>query len=179
MVVAPVVYFGAYGRDLPFLRGLDEEGQLYVAEIPTNFRCWPRLPQYRSLRREFSTKQVRNVTRWSPAFIYQQWKPVTIRRDTVEPAVWDVKAAQVYLRNARGRPTDRTYWLIVAWIHQSNDHRREHIGRRLRERGLAVNPALRASVGRDRRAIGAVQLWTWIWAGVLTSPAQAGLAARG
>jgi len=112
-----------YGRDLPFLRGLDGEGQHYVAEIPTNFRCWPRLPQYRSLRREFSTKQVRNVTRWSPAFIHQQWRPVTIRRDTVEPAVWDVKAAQVYLRNSKGRPTDRTYWLIVAWNRATDEYK--------------------------------------------------------
>jgi hypothetical protein len=30
-------------------------------------------------------------------------------RQTVEPAVWDVKAAQVYLRDADGQPTDRTY----------------------------------------------------------------------
>lgn len=104
-----------YGRDLPFLRGLEAEGQLYVAEIPANFRCWPRPPQYRSLRREFSTKKVRNVTRWSPAFIYQQWRPIKIERDTVEPIVWDVKAAQVHLRDAEGLPTDRTYWLIVAW----------------------------------------------------------------
>ena len=104
-----------YGRDPSFLRGLEAEGQLYVAEVPANFRCWPRLPQYRSLRREFATKKVRNVTRWSPAFVYQPWQSVTIRRETLKPVVWDVKAAQVYLRSANNRPTDRTYWLIVAW----------------------------------------------------------------
>lgn len=113
----------AYGRDLPFLRELEKEGQHYVAEVPANFRCWPRRPQYHSLRREFATKEVRNVTRWSPAFIYQSWQSVTIRRETVEPIVWDVKAAQVHLHDAQGRPTDRTYWLIIAWNRATHEYK--------------------------------------------------------
>lgn len=112
-----------YGRDLPFLRELDTLGQLYVAEVPVNFRCWPTRPQYHSLRREFATKEVRNVTRWSPAFIYQSWQSVTIRRQSVEPVTWDVKAAQVHLRDARGRPSDRTYWLIIAWQRDGNEYK--------------------------------------------------------
>ena len=110
----------AYGRDLPLLRSLDTLGQHYVAEVPSNFRCWPTRPKRHSLRREFSTKEVRNVTRWSPAFIYQPWQSMTIRRQSVEPVTWDVKAAQVHLRDARGRPGDRTYWLIIAW-HRATD----------------------------------------------------------
>lgn len=113
----------AYGRDLPFLRELEQDGQHYVAEIPANFRCWPTRPQRHSLRREFAAKQVQNVARWSPAFIDQPWRQVTIQRDTVEPAVWDVKAAQVCLRDASGRPTDRTYWLIFAWNRATDEHK--------------------------------------------------------
>jgi SRSO17 transposase len=112
-----------YGRDTSFLRGLEEEGQLYVAEVPSNFRCWPSRPKYRSQRREFATKEVRNVTRWSPAFIYQPWQAVTIQRETVEPVRWDVKAAQVYLRNEKGEPTDRTYWLIIAWNRATDEYK--------------------------------------------------------
>ena len=105
-----------YGKDPSFLLGLDELGQTWIGEVPKNFRCWPRLPQYHSLRKEFATKEVYNVVRRSPAFIYQQWRSFTLARQTVEPVVWDVKAAQVHLRDPiTHRPTDRTYWLIVAW----------------------------------------------------------------
>jgi SRSO17 transposase len=104
-----------YGRNMPLLRGLEQEGQLYVAEVPRDMRCWPTRPKYRSLRTEFAARKVCNVSRWSPAFVYQPWRSFTMDRQTVEPAVWDVKAAQVYLPGADGQPTDRTYWLIVAW----------------------------------------------------------------
>ena len=110
------VFDEGYGKDPSFLFGLDELGQTWIGEVPRNFRCWPTRPQYHSLRKEFATKEVRNVTRWSPAFIYQPWRPFTFARQTVEPVVWDVKAAQVHLRDpVTNRPTDRTYWLIVAW----------------------------------------------------------------
>jgi len=112
-----------YGRDMPFLRGLEKEGQFYVAEVPVDFRCWPTLPQYRSQRREFAAKKVANVTRWSPAFIYESWRSFTIKRQSIEPAVWDAKAAQVYLRDANGRPTDRTYWLIIAWNRATDEYK--------------------------------------------------------
>ena len=112
-----------YGRNMSFLRGLEEEGQLYVAEVPTDFRCWPTLPKYHSLRSEFAARKARNVARWSPAFTCQAWRSFTMERQTVEPSVWDVKAAQVYLRDAGGRPTDRTYWLIVAWNRETGEYK--------------------------------------------------------
>lgn len=112
-----------YGRDMPFLRGLEKEGQFYVAEVPVDFRCWPTLPQYRSQRREFATKKVANVTRWSPAFIYEPWRSFTIERQSIAPAAWDAKAAQVHLRDADGRPTDRTYWLIIAWNRTTDEYK--------------------------------------------------------
>ncbi len=62
------------------------------------------------------------MCRLSPSFIHQSWKAITFPRQTVEPAVWDVKATQVYLVN-QGRPTDRTYWLIVAWNRVTDEYK--------------------------------------------------------
>jgi SRSO17 transposase len=111
-----------YGSKPEFLSGLEALGQNYVAEVPKNFRCFPVRPQYHSLRKEFSSKKVYNVGRWSPAFIYQEWRDMTLERETVEPQTWSVKAAQVYLTRD-GRPTDRTYWLIVAWNRETGEHK--------------------------------------------------------
>ena len=116
------VFDEGYGKDPSFLFGLDALGQTWIGEVPRNFRCWPTLPQCHSLRKELASKKVYNVVRWSPAFIYQSWQGMTFPRQSVEPTVWDVKAAPVYLvRN--GRPTDRTYSLIVAWNRATDEHK--------------------------------------------------------
>jgi SRSO17 transposase len=116
------VFDEGYGKDPSFLLGLDALGQTWIGEVPKNFRCWPALPQCHSLRKEFASKKVYNVTRWSPAFIYQDWQAIPFPRQTVEPTVWDIKAAQVHLVN-QGRPTDRTYWLIVAWNRATDEYK--------------------------------------------------------
>lgn len=116
------VFDEGYGKDPSFLFGLDRLGQFGVGEVPSNFRCWPTRPQYRSLRREFASKKVRNVVRHSPAFTTQSWQALTFPRQTVEPTVWQVKAAQVQLVQ-EGRPTDRTYWLIAAWNRRTEEHK--------------------------------------------------------
>jgi SRSO17 transposase len=113
-----------YGKDPSFLLGLDALGQTWIGEVPKSFRCWPTKPKYHSLRKEFSTKEVRNVVRWSKAFLYEAWQPLAIPRLSVGPVVWHVKAAQVHLRDSRtDRPTDRTYWLIVAWNKQTHEYK--------------------------------------------------------
>jgi SRSO17 transposase len=116
------VFDEAYGKDPSFLFGLDALGQTWIGEVPRNFRCWPTPPSCHSLRKEFASRQARNVVRWSPAFIYQAWQALSFPRQTVEPATWDVKAAQVHLVQD-GRPTDRTYWLIVAWNRATDEHK--------------------------------------------------------
>jgi SRSO17 transposase len=117
-----LVFDEGYGKDPSFLFGLDALGRTWIGEVPKNFRCWPTLPQYHSQRREFASKKVQNVARWSPAFIYQPWQAITFPRQTVQPVVWHVKAAQVYLAKD-GRPTDRTYWLIVAWNRGTGEYK--------------------------------------------------------
>jgi SRSO17 transposase len=117
-----MVYDEGYGKDPSFWFGLDKLGQIGVGEVPRNFRCWPVLPQHHSQRKEFASKKVYNVVRWSPGFIYQDWRAIPLGRQTVEPVVWDVKAAQVHLVKD-GRPTDRTYWLIVAWNRTTDEYK--------------------------------------------------------
>ena len=113
-----------YGKNPAFLFGLEALGQCYVAEVPRNFRAWPSKPKYHSLRGEFATRKAYNIARWSKAFIYQDWQDFTLQRRTVEPVVWSVKAAQVHLRDPdTHRPTDRTYWLIVAWNRTTGEHK--------------------------------------------------------
>jgi SRSO17 transposase len=111
-----------YGKSPAFLFELDALGQTWIGEVPKTFRCWPTLPKYHSSRREFASKEVQNVVRWSPAFIYQPWQSFAVARETDRPLVWDVKAAQVFLAKD-GYPTDRTYWLIVAWNRQTGEYK--------------------------------------------------------
>lgn len=117
-----LVFDEGYGKDPSFLFALDALGQTWIGEVPKNFRCWPVPPQYHSSQSAFASKKVYNVVRWSPTFIYQDWQALTFPRQTVEPTVWDVKAAQVYLVH-QGRPTDRTYWLIVAWNRATDEYK--------------------------------------------------------
>jgi SRSO17 transposase len=117
-----LVFDEGYGKDPAFLFALDGLGQTWIGEVPKSFRCWPSLPKYQSGRQEFASKQVYNVVRWSPAFIYQDGQAIVFPRQTVEPTVWDVKAAQVYLAK-QGLPTDRTYWLITAWNRATDEHK--------------------------------------------------------
>jgi SRSO17 transposase len=109
-----------YGGTPQFLYDLDALGQLYVGEVPPQFRCWPSLPKYRSLQSPFVSKKVENAAVWGKPFVHQPWRRFTLKRQSVAPQVWETKAAQVWFQlpvdSARNscRPTPRTYWLIVA-----------------------------------------------------------------
>jgi SRSO17 transposase len=102
-----------YGSKPQFLGELERFGQHYVAEVPTNTLCWPTLPKYRSGQKPFAAKRVDNVVRYSPVFQRKKWKTLKIRRKTLKPQRWRVKAAQVHL-SRDGVPAERTHWLIVA-----------------------------------------------------------------
>jgi SRSO17 transposase len=110
-----------YGGKPQFLYDLHAMGQLYVGEVPPQFRCWPTLPKYRSPRAPFVSKRVDNAAIWGKPFVNQSWQRFTLDRQSVGPQTWEVKAAQVWLQlppgkgtRLRCRPTARTYWLIVA-----------------------------------------------------------------
>ena len=88
-------------------------GLLYVCEVPKNLPCFPSLPKYHSLQRPFQAKRADSAVIRGKPFVGKKWRKITLQRKTLPPQVWEVKAEQVFLaRDAR--PTDRTYWLIVA-----------------------------------------------------------------
>ena len=109
-----------YGGKPEFLQLLEGRGFNYVCEVPANFRCWPTLPKYNSPQAAFAAKRVDNATTWGKPFVNQDWQTVRLDRQTLEPQEWKVKAAQVHLQ-FDGKPSDRTYWLIVARNVQSGE----------------------------------------------------------
>jgi SRSO17 transposase len=102
-----------YGGKPEFLAVLEEMGQHYVAEVPANFMCWPTLPKYNSLQAPFAAKRVDHAATHGKPFKDQKWQSVQLSRQTLAPQTWKIKAAQVHFQRD-GKPTDRTYWLIVA-----------------------------------------------------------------
>jgi len=102
-----------YGGKPGFLGGLEGLGLLYVCEVPKNLPCFTTYPRYKSLQRPYQPKRADSLGFRGKSFKGKPWKRVRLARRTLGPQVWDVRAAQVYL-SREGRPTDRTYWLIVA-----------------------------------------------------------------
>jgi SRSO17 transposase len=102
-----------YGSKPAFLFSLETLGLHYVCEVPKNFLCWPTLPKYHSLQAPFAAKRVDNAVIWGKPFRGQKWQNFRLQRQTEGPQSWRVKAGQVHLVHD-GRPTERTYWLIVA-----------------------------------------------------------------
>ena len=102
-----------YGAKPGFLEALEGLGQLYVCEVPASLPCFPTMPKYHSPQRPFAAKRVDTAGKWSKPFKGKPWKKIKLARKTLADQVWDVRAAQVYL-SRDGRPTPRTYWLIVA-----------------------------------------------------------------
>jgi SRSO17 transposase len=102
-----------YGGKPEFLFLLEGMGMNYVCEVPANFMCWPTRPKYNSPHASFAAKRADNAVTHGKPFRDQKWKTVELSRQTLPPQTWKIKAAQGHLQND-GRPTDRTYWLIVA-----------------------------------------------------------------
>lgn len=110
-----------YGGKPEFLVQLEQRGANYVCEVPRNFMCWAAMPKYKSLQRPFAAKRVEQVARGSKPFRSQAWQTVELRRETLGPQTWTVKAAQVHL-SRDGKPVaDRTHWLIVAKNRETNE----------------------------------------------------------
>ena len=104
-----------YGRSNPFLRGLEQRGQHYVAEVASDFRCYGRRPKYNSLQKAFAPKPVASLCRHSPLFYGKNWRTTHIKQESREAQAWQVKAARVPLQRDDGTPTDQDYWLLTAW----------------------------------------------------------------
>jgi len=119
-----------FGLIPAFLHTLDDRGQRYVGEVPSNFVGWCKRPEVRpagSRRRgvrkgprsrtaqvagDAAVSRVDHLCGFSPAFMRQRWVRFHIKDTTKGPTVWEAKAAIFYLKR-NGLPT-RAHWLIVA-----------------------------------------------------------------
>ena len=119
-----------FGLIPAFLHTLDDRGQRYVGEVPSNFVGWCKCPEVRpagSRRRgvhkgpcsritqvagNAAVSRVDHLCDFSPAFMRQRWTRFHIKDTTKGPTVWEAKAAIFYLKR-NGLPT-RAHWLIIA-----------------------------------------------------------------
>lgn len=119
-----------YGRNGPFLNGLDSRRQVYVAEIPCDFHGWlqkptvlrkgPQKPAKRGRKKNYPrvarrrpSCEVRNLATYSPVFREQSWQRYRIKDTDRGAEVWEVKWAVFWRKDAAGLPT-RRHTLIVA-----------------------------------------------------------------
>jgi SRSO17 transposase len=113
-----------YGQVPEFWTELNRLGQWAVGEVPRVFLCWASEPKYHSLQEPFAPKPVERVATHSRAFRGQEWKTVRIKDTTRGPMIWKIKAGRVWIidsAEAESRPTERAYWLIVAWQPKSGE----------------------------------------------------------
>lgn len=119
-----------YGEVPQFLFTLDDRGQRYVGEIPSNFTGWlvepallhkehhshrrgPRRRRFPRLKaKSSSASSVRDLQRHSPLLRKVPWETFHIKDTTKGPMVWQAKAVKFYLKRD-GLPT-WPHWLIVA-----------------------------------------------------------------
>lgn len=119
-----------YGSKPLYLQGLEERGQLFVAEVPTLFSCWMRTPSvterpYRKGGRgrhrkaprltaeSPSPSSVRDLLHHSPALRDQDWVRYHVKDGEKGPLVWEARHACVTMKNDAGLPGMRLH-LIVA-----------------------------------------------------------------
>jgi SRSO17 transposase len=119
-----------YGGKPPFLRGLDELGQNYVGEVPTNFTVWTKPPtvlhrQHASDRPGPAGKrgrlkvknnppvEVRNVAGYSPLFRREDWHTYHVKNGHKGPMVWHAKRIRVWLKDEHGLPSGPHHLLVA------------------------------------------------------------------
>jgi SRSO17 transposase len=152
-----------YGRDTAFLDGLEQRGQVFVAEVPTDFHGWMKKP--RVLRRGRSPRrgrkkhyprlaardrrscEVQNLVRYSPVFRKQKWQRYRIKDSEHGPEVWEVKWAQFWRKGVNGLP-GRRHCLIVARNVLTQEVKYFVANRVPGERGISLRRLLRIAFGR-------------------------------
>jgi SRSO17 transposase len=153
-----------YGRDSAFLDGLEHRGQIFVAEVPTNFHGWMKKPrvlrrgksstsrrgrqkQYPRLAVGAPSSAVQNLLRYSPVFLQQRWQRYRIKDTTRGPEVWEVKWAVFWRKGSDGLPS-RRQCLIVARNVLTGEVKYFVSNRVPGERGMTLRRLLRIAFGR-------------------------------
>jgi SRSO17 transposase len=151
-----------YGRDTAFLDGLEQRGQVFVGEVPTNFHGWviqPRVlrdgpsphrgrkKKYPRLARSRPSREVQNLVRYSPAFRQQRWQRYRIKDTERGPEVWEVKWAVLWRKGSNGLP-GRRHGLIVARNVLTNEVKYFVSNRVPGEHGITLRRLLRVAFQR-------------------------------
>jgi SRSO17 transposase len=152
-----------YGRDAAFLDSLEQRGQVFVAEVPTNFRGWMKKP--RVLRRGRSSprrgrkkryprlaagrpsSQVQNLLRYSPVFRKRRWQRYRIKDTTRGPEVWEVKWAVFWRKGSDGLPSRRQCLIVTRNV--LTEEVKYFVSNRVPgEDGMSLRRLLRIAFGR-------------------------------
>ena len=151
-----------YGRDTAFLDGLEERGQIFVAEVPSNFHGWVKKPQvlrdgpsprhgrkkkYPRLARRRPSSEVRNLLRFSPQFHKQKWQRYRIKDTERGPEVCEVKWAIFWRKDSDGL-VGRRHCLIVARNVLTSEVKYFVSNRVPGERGVTLRRLLHVAFGR-------------------------------
>lgn len=156
-----------YGRDTAFLDGLEQRGQVFVAEVPTSFHGWLKKPRVlrrchcrnRSRRRgrqrhyprlaarDRRCSEVQNLLGFSPVFRKQKWQRYRIKDTQQGPEVWEVKWAKFWRKGGNGLP-GRRHCLIVARNVLTNEVKYFVCNRVPGEPGISLRRLLRIAFGR-------------------------------
>jgi SRSO17 transposase len=122
-----------YGRGREFLDGMNDLGQNYVGEVPSDMEGWLRPPRVlrtprpgelamgrrpriypRLARKTLAPCEVRNLAVYSREFQNQPWERFRIKDGEKGPMVWEVKHSLFYRKHGeRGLP-GQAHTLIVA-----------------------------------------------------------------
>ena len=156
----------AYGRNTEFLDGLEARGQVFVGEVPTNFRAWTSKPKV--LRRGSKSKsksrrgrsqkyprcasrpktcEVQNLLTYSPLFRGRSWQRDRIKDTHRGPEVWEVKWSMIWRTTADGLPS-RRHCLIVARNVLAGEIKYFVSNRVPGESGITLRCLLRVAFGR-------------------------------
>jgi SRSO17 transposase len=152
-----------YGRDTAFLDNLQQRGQVFVGEVPTNFHGWVKRPRVlrsgRSARRGRQrhyprlaargrrSSQVQNLARYSPAFYKKKWQRYRIKDTERGPEVWEVKWATFWRKGPVGLP-GRRHSLVVARNVLTGEVKYFLANRVPGEAGITLRGLLRVAFGR-------------------------------
>ena len=152
-----------YGRDSALLDGLEQRGQVFVAEVPTNFRGWMKKPRvlrrgklssgrgrkkkYPRLAAGQPSSEVQNLLRYSPVFQRQRWQRYRIKDTTRGPEVWEVKWTVFWRKGGNDLPS-RRQCLIVARNVLTGEVKYFVSNRVPSEDGMTLRRLLRIAFGR-------------------------------
>lgn len=119
-----------YGRNGHFLDGLDDRGEAFVVEVPTNARVWLRKPKVlqnpkksrigrpkrpRHLRkRDEKPSQVQNLAKYSPEFTKQNPQQYLVKQTHKGEDVWEIRWSTCWRKTHQETLISKQYTLIVS-----------------------------------------------------------------